>query len=238
MKLSSFAKNTWMPIGGIGGVLVVACLFYTYWITGVVVLVVTLALLAFFRDPFRVTPTQRGQMIAPADGKVSSIHRVKECEAFDGPGVCIRIFMSVFDVHVNRSPCHGRVVSVTHKAGKHINVLKVESAELNESVTMVLEHPTRKEPVCVVKQIAGAIARRIVCSVSDGDILQRGQRFGIIKFGSTVELYLPEPDEVNVQVKQGDRVYGGATVVAAVGGESRSVLTEVLEDQAGDEKAD
>ncbi len=220
MKLSFFGKREWITIIVVALALVVACLLYHCWVTGVIVVIVAGALLAFFRDPFRVTPTQRGQMIAPADGKISSVHRVEKCEGVGGPCVCIRIFMSVLDVHVNRSPCHGRVVSVTHRPGKHINVLKAESAELNESVTMVLEHPTHKEPVCVVKQIAGAIARRIECCVIVSDILQRGQRFGIIKFGSTVELYLPDPEHVSVLVKRGDRVYGGATVVADVSGES------------------
>ena len=187
-----------------------------WWITDASLVVVVLVLLAFFRDPDREVPTQRGQVVAPADGRVSSIHDVAHYEPFDGPAKCIRIFLSVLDVHVNRSPMHGRVTSVTHKPGKYLNALKAESAEFNESVTIVLEHPTHQTPVAAVRQVAGAIARRIVCGVKLGDVLQRGQRFGLIKFGSTTEVYLPMPERVDVRVRKGQYVWGGSTVVALV----------------------
>jgi phosphatidylserine decarboxylase len=123
----------------------------------------------------------------------------------------------VLDVHVNRSPIYGRVTAIRHKPGEHLNALKPESAERNESATLTLHHPTHGHPVAVVRQIAGSIARRIVCGVEEGEILQRGQRFGLIKFGSTTELYLPQPDRVRVEVREGQYVYGGATLVAMVG---------------------
>ncbi|MHC4996431.1 MAG: phosphatidylserine decarboxylase [Planctomycetota bacterium] len=188
----------------------------SWWWGAGLALLGTVVLLGFFRDPERHTPTLRGQAISPADGRVSSIHEVEHFEMFGGPAVCVRIFLSVFDVHVNRSPLHGRVAQLVHKPGKKLNALKAESAELNESNTMLLTHPTHGEPVAAVRQIAGAIARNIVCGAREGDILQRGQRYGMIKYGSTTELYLPNPDRVTVQVKRKEYVYGGKTVLAMV----------------------
>jgi phosphatidylserine decarboxylase len=212
--LSSFGKREWILILLVGGVLTLTCAVMFWWIAALVMALITAGGLAFFRDPYRTTPTLRGLAVSPADGRVSSIHQVERYEAFDGPAVCVRIFLSVLDVHINRSPLHGRVVSVQRTPGEHLNALKPESAEVNESVTIVLEHPTTRKPLCAVKQIAGTIARRIVCATTVDDILQRGQRYGMIKFGSTTELYLPDPERVQVQVKQGDRVYGGQTVIA------------------------
>ncbi|MBI1370937.1 MAG: phosphatidylserine decarboxylase family protein [Planctomycetes bacterium] len=214
--LSPYGKPQTTIIAALGLAAFVAALIAHGWITAAIVFVVTLVLLAFFRDPNRTVPTMRGQVVAPADGRISSIHQLEHYEPLNGPAVCIRIFLSVLDVHVNRSPMHGRVVSITHKPGQHLNALKAESAELNESVTLVFNNPAHDLPVCVVRQVAGAIARRIVTGVAVGDILQRGQRFGLIKFGSTTELYLPHPDRVELRVQQGQYVYGGATVLAHV----------------------
>lgn len=197
-----------------GPVIIVLCLLVTWWWAAIAVALITIAALAFFRDPDRVTPMMRGQVVAPADGRISSIHRVDHFEPFDGPAQCVRIFLSVLDVHVNRSPMHGRVASKTHRPGEYLNALKAESAEKNEALTIVLNHPTKPVPIGAVRQVAGAIARRIVCAVEEGEIMQRGQRFGLIKFGSTTELYLPYPDKCDVQVRQGQYVYGGVTVLA------------------------
>lgn len=191
-------------------------LVFHHWALAALVIVVAAALLAFFRDPERKVPSMRGQVVSPADGRISSIHTLDHYEPLGGPAVCVRVFLSVLDVHVNRSPLHARVAGITHKPGEHLNALRAESAELNESVTILLEHPAHREPVAVVRQVAGAIARRIVCAAKVGDILQRGQRFGLIKFGSTTELYLPNPSRVQVQVRQGQYVYGGTTVLALV----------------------
>ena len=214
--LSPYGKPQTTVIIVLGGVAALVFAFLQWWIALAIAVVATLALLAFFRDPERQVPTQRGQVIAPCDGRVSSIHDLEHFEPFGGPARCIRVFLSVFDVHVNRSPMHGRVVSVTHKPGKKLNALKAESAELNESMTIVLEHPTQRAPVAAVRQIAGAIARHIVCGAAVGDTLQRGQRYGMIKFGSTTEVYLPHPEKVQVQVRQGQYVWGGETIIALV----------------------
>lgn len=204
-------------IVGIGGLIAVAAAAaFQLWITAVILALVALAGLAFFRDPERKIPTLRGQVVAPADGRISSIHDIEHFEPFNGPAKCIRIFLSVLDVHVNRSPLHGRVASITHKPGQYLNALKAESAELNESVTIVMINPAHQVPIAAVRQIAGAIARRIVTGCEVGDTLQRGQRFGLIKFGSTTEVYLPYPEKVEVRVRKGQYVWGGQTVLAMV----------------------
>lgn len=213
---SSYGKPHTTIILSVGTLLFIASLLLQWWLVGAGLLIVIGGLMAFFRDPDRRVPTMRGQVVAPADGRVSSIHSLEHYEPFDGPAVCVRIFLSVLDVHVNRAPMHGRISSITHKPGEYLNALKAESAERNESVTVVLRHPTHDYPVAAVRQVSGAIARRIVTGVQEHDILQRGQRFGMIKFGSTTEVYLPHPDRVTVQVRQGQYIYGGETVVAHV----------------------
>jgi len=217
MALSPFGKREWLTILGVGGLLTVACLAMTWWVAAVFFILLTVFLLGFFRDPHRNVPSMRGLMVSPADGRISSIHDIEHFEPFDGPAKCIRIFLSVFDVHVNRSPCHGRVSAITRREGEYLNALKEESAQKNEAVMIVLHHPTTKKPIAAVQQISGAIARRIVTATTADDILQRGQRYGMIKFGSTTELYLPHPDKVKVEVHQGQRVQGGASVLATVG---------------------
>jgi phosphatidylserine decarboxylase len=216
MKLTSFGQREWTVIGGVGFLGVLGCLAAGWWIAAGLILIAAMAGLSFFRDPHRVIPLQRGQIVAPADGRVRAVEHLEHFEPFGGPAICIRIFLSVLNVHINRSPCHGRVTSIQYTPGRHLNALKAESAAENESLLMVLHHPTRGRPVAAVRQISGAIARRIVCAASEGEILNRGQRYGMIKFGSTTELFLPDPDQVQVTVETGRRVYAGHTVVATV----------------------
>ena len=215
--LSGYAKREWTTIVAIGAMLAVATAVYNQWLLVALVIVATVALVAFFRDPERRVPTQRGLMVSPADGRVSSVHRVEHFEPFGAPAMCVRVFMSVLDVHVNRSPCHGIVESVVHKPGEHVNALNPKSAEVNESVRILLVHPIRRHPVAAVRQVAGVLARTIVCRAKPDKVLQRGQRFGIVKLGSTVELYIPESANPQIAVEQGQRVRGGLTVLAHVG---------------------
>ncbi len=214
--LSPYGKNEWLTIAAIGLLLMIASLVAGLWWLVLIILPATAAGLLFFRDPNRKTPSQRGAVIAPADGRVSSIHQVEHFEPFNGPATCIRIFLSVLDVHINRSPCHGQVTSITHKPGDHKNALNPASAETNESNLIVLVHPIRLQPLAAVRQVAGLLARTIACGVHEGDVVQRGQRIGMIKLGSTTELYLPADLEPKVAVQQGQKVYAGLTVVATV----------------------
>ena len=216
MILSEYGKREWLTILAIGVMLTATFFYVGLWWIAIVVIIADLALLSFFRDPERRTPSQRGMVTSPADGKISSIHDVQNFEPLGEDAVCVRIFLSVADVHVNRSPLHGIVASVTHKPGDHLNALNPQSAEVNESVLIVLHHPIRRYPVAAVRQVAGLIARTIVCATRPEQILQRGQRYGMIKMGSTTELYLPVSAKPQILVQQGQMVKGGLTVLAKV----------------------
>jgi phosphatidylserine decarboxylase len=175
-------------------------------------------LFAFFRDPERPIPAEEHIMVSPADGLVSDIMRVEIDPHLGGPSIRVGIFLSVFNVHVNRSPCNGRVRSIIYKKGKFINALDHSRAsDENESNTVVLEDAATAQPIAVVKQIVGLIARRIIFTAAEGEPVRRGQRIGMIKFGSRTELSIPERLEPQIQVKVGQVVRGGADVIARLG---------------------
>lgn len=214
--LSPYAKNEWLTIIAVGFCVGLSAVLLGYWPLAVVVGLVTIAVLTFFRDPERPVPPARGAVVAPADGKVSSVHDVEHFPPFDGPAVCVRIFMSVFDVHVNRCPCHGKIASITHKPGAHRNTLNPESAEDNESMTTLWVHPVKGHPIAAVRQIAGLLARTIHNGLRQDQVVQRGQRMGIIKLGSTSELYLPKTLQPDIKILQGQKVLAGITILATV----------------------
>ena len=180
---------------------------------------IPLALLAFvlwfFRDPERDTPTGPGLLISPADGCVADITPVGGDSALGCDGVKIGIFMNVFNVHVNRMPCDARVTAVTHKPGSFLDVRHPDAPEVNESATLCLEydHAGKTFPL-VVRQISGLIARRIVTAVTPGETRTRGQRFGMIKFGSRVELFVPNALLGKIRVQIGQPVNAGLTILA------------------------
>lgn len=241
--LSTYGKREWLTILLIGVLCVATFAYLQWWWLLATAAVVDLALLSFFRDPHRNVPTQKHIHVSPADGTISSIHELDHFEPFGEGAVCIRIFLSVFNVHVNRAPCHCSVASITHKPGKYLNALKPESAEENESNTLVLIHPVRRTPIAAVRQVSGMIARTIECGVIVGDTLQRGQRFGMIKLGSTTELYLPKSAEPEVLVKLHQKVKGGATMLARVSANAKSTAAtaaaaHVTEDDASPAPAD
>ena len=211
--LSGYAKNEWITVLAIGLLLTISFAVAGWWVLAVLALLAMLAVLSFFRDPDRRTPVQRGVYISPADGRVSSVHELEHYEPFDGPAVCVRIFLSVLNVHVQRSPCHGVVAWVTHKPGQFLNALNPQSAEVNTSTTMLLLHPVKRHPLAAVRQVSGVLARTIVCAAEPDLILQRGQRYGIIKLGSTVELYVPRSFASKVAVSKGAHVKAGVTVL-------------------------
>jgi phosphatidylserine decarboxylase len=165
----------------------------------------------FFRDPKRVIPGTAGAVVSPADGKVTDVSTV---ETEGGPRRRISIFLSVFDVHVNRSPIAGVVREVRYQRGQFRNAMGAASAQHNEQNIVTLDG--QGESV-VFKQIAGLLARRIVFTRKVGDRVQRGERVGMIKFGSRVDVILDAA--ANLQVKVGDRVKGGSSVLAYVGSE-------------------
>ncbi len=204
----------------IGSVVLAVLAVGLHWVTPLLALIVVPALVflfAFFRDPERPVPTEQHAVVSPADGVVSDITRLDNDPTLGGPAVRIGIFLSVFNVHVNRAPCDGRVLSVTYKKGKFVNAMRhAEASDDNESNTVVLGEPTTGRPVAVVKQIVGLIARRIVCTAKIDDTLRRGERFGMIKFGSRTELTLAAWLEPDVRVTVGQKVRGASDVLAVL----------------------
>jgi phosphatidylserine decarboxylase len=207
-----------MIIGTIVLCLLAFGLSFVHPLLGLLVVPVLIWLFAFFRDPEREITSDTKALVSPADGLVSDITELESCDLVGGgPAVRIGIFLSVFNVHVNRAPCDGVVAAVTYKKGKFINAMSHASASSdNESNTIVFNEPGTNEPVCAVKQIVGLIARRIICTVKVEDPVVRGQRIGMIKFGSRTELYIPKRLEPQVLTKVGDKVQGAVQVLATV----------------------
>lgn len=167
----------------------------------------------FFRDPDRVTPDKEGLIISPADGVVQSVKKsVPPTELDMGSEECTRIsiFMNVFDVHVNRVPVDGKIVRQAYTTGKFVNASLEKACEDNERHAILMETSSGNNIAFV--QIAGLVARRILCWVNDGDEMKAGQRFGLIRFGSRVDVYLPKG--VNSLVAVGQRAIAGETVIA------------------------
>jgi phosphatidylserine decarboxylase len=178
------------------------------WV-GVAFLVVGLAVMMFFRDFPRTINAQPNEVVSPADGTVVAIESLAETPHYAGPCKRVSIFMSVFSAHVNRAPFEGTVREVKYAPGHYINAMRAEASKVNESNAMWMDTP--KGPM-TVRQISGAIARRIVCPVTPGTALKKGEKFGMIRFGSRVELYLPISAEPCVTLNQ--KVYAGTTIMA------------------------
>ncbi len=189
---------------------------------GVPIVLLWLWVVWFFRDPQRVVPDGPGLFVSPADGTVTDVTPVGADSPLGAEGVRIGVFMSIFDVHVNRAPCDGHVESVEHRDGVFLDARKPEAAFRNESTTIRLTHALHGTdyPV-VVRQVAGLIARRIVTDLREGQAVRRGERMGMIKFGSRLELLVPRALAGAVRVAVGDRAVAGRTVlVAALAGPS------------------
>jgi phosphatidylserine decarboxylase len=187
-------------------------LYLLFWpLLPLLALALVLLLLAafmayFFRDPQRAVPTESGLVVSPADGKVTRVEKLTG-EGADSPTV-VSIFLSPFDVHVNRAPIAGEVVDVTYTKGRFIAATSDNASIVNEQNALTIKG---EKMTVVCKQIAGVLARRIVCWRRPGDRLELGERFGLIKFGSRTDLVLPA--RVEVLVKVGERVSGGSTII-------------------------
>jgi phosphatidylserine decarboxylase len=179
-----------------------------HWAWGIVPVLLAAFFLWFFRDPERTIPTGPGLIVSPGDGLVTETIGINTP---DGPRQRISIFLNVFNVHVNRAPIAGVLESVRYQKGKYLNAMNPASADRNEQNVVVV----RGEGYEVTfKQIAGLLARRIVFSLSQGDRVERGQRVGLIKFGSRVDVVIPA--DAVLKVKVGDKVNGGSSVLAAM----------------------
>ena len=211
-------KNYGIPVASEGWpfiiplVIVTVLLFAFGWkSTALVSLVLTLFVLFFFRDPERTVPEGKGMVVSPADGKVIVIKDIYEPAYLKQEVKQISIFLSVFNVHVNRAPIGGAVEVVKYNPGK-FHVASVDKASLdNEQTAMVIAAGKDK---ILVKQIAGLIARRIVCYARPGDTIKTGERYGLIRFGSRVDIFLPKTAEI--KVKLGDRVRGAQDVIGVL----------------------
>jgi len=170
--------------------------------------------LAFFRDPYREVPNGVNILVSPADGKVTNIDVVEENDVIGGKALVIGIFLNIFDVHINRTPCAVRIDKITYRPGQYTNAMNPASGRVNESNDIAMTRLAEPKDTLLVRQISGAIARRIVCKAAVGRDFACGQRFGMIKFGSRTELYLPAREKVMCVVKVGDKVKAGETILA------------------------
>ncbi|MGZ4967689.1 MAG: phosphatidylserine decarboxylase [Chthoniobacterales bacterium] len=206
MRLQTLYEARW--IFGILAVLMIAAWFVSPWLS-LPFFALILYTFAFFRDPERVSPNEPNAVVAAADGVVADIMEIEETEVLKTNMKRVGIFLSVFDVHTNRAPIEGSITYREHREGLCLDARSPECSNKNEAMTWAFQNP---RATLVVRQLTGAIARRIVAWSKVGDVLQKGERFGMIRFGSRTEVYLPL--DATVLVKVGDRVFGGATVIA------------------------
>lgn len=163
----------------------------------------------FFRDPPRQLSTNPGDITSPADGTVDCIEELDSCDFYDGPCKRVSIFLSVFNVHINRMPDDAEIVDIQYKEGAYKNAMDPQSHQVNEANTLFISTP---HGPMVVRQVSGAIARRIICIPKPGAKLTKGEKFGMIKFGSRTDLYLSPDADIVVKLK--DKVKGGSTIIA------------------------
>ena len=195
------------------------------WVTAVLwLLVATFVVIGglitwFFRNPGRRIPDAPGNVVSPADGKVVLIEEIAHDPDIGGPAIQIGIFLSIFNVHINRVPMATRVIGLRYRAGKFLNALRPESARENEQVAVILQETAAPYRPMVVRQITGAIARRIVCWIKPGDTLVSGEQFGMIKLGSRTELVIPKEEGLEIVTRLGDKIQAGSTLLARYGGQ-------------------
>jgi phosphatidylserine decarboxylase len=189
--------------------------FYVHPAAAAIPAVLLIWVFSFFRDPSRAVPPDAGDLVSPADGTVADITEMEDAEFLGCPATRVGIFLSVFNVHINRAPCAGRVEDVHYRKGRFLDARNPKAGAENEALTISLvnaEHSLK----AVVRQISGAIARRIVCTLKPGDTIARGQRYGMIKFGSRTELIIPSDRVDRILVGIGDKVHAGTTLLVRI----------------------
>jgi phosphatidylserine decarboxylase len=209
------ARAGWAEVLLFGGVQFLASVALLFWLPWGAVLpgLGFLFVLWFFRNPSRRIPTEPGLLVSPADGRITDVTRVEWLEEFQGPAVRIGIYLSLFNVHVNRCPESARVVAVDYRPGRFLDVRNPAAPDVNERFSTLLELAAAPHQLMLVRQIAGAFASRVVNEARPGRVLARGARFGMIKFGSRTEFYLSDPARVELLVQVGDRVRGGSSAI-------------------------
>jgi len=211
------AREAWffvLSCLGVFGVAGAGCLALDFTLAAKWLLLAGIAVagfvLFFFRDPERTTPDQPGNIVSGADGVVRAIDTMREDAYLGCSTVRVSVFLSVFNVHVNRSPVTGMLRKLVHTPGKRLFAFLDAASEYNEHNALLIEG---KDLTCLVRQIVGPVARRVVSWKQPGDRLEKGERFGIMKFGSRLDVYLPE-DRVEILVRKGQRVVAGVSVIA------------------------
>ena len=204
-----FAREGYRLIAGALGVTVVFALL-GWTIPAAIAMLLLAFTVNFFRDPERVPPSDPGAILSPADGRVIKVAAIRDDRFLNGDATMVSIFMSPLNVHVNRIPVNGKVVDVRYNPGKYFRAF-ADKASLDNEQNAVLVEDEQGRRLCFV-QIAGFIARRIVCYLHPGALVERGSRYGMIMFGSRADVYLPPTAEVVVKV--GDKVYGTETILA------------------------
>jgi phosphatidylserine decarboxylase len=182
------------------------------WLFSLTAAVLTSLIVWFFRNPSRPIPTDPQLVVAPADGTISDIEAIAHDDFIGGPALKVGIFLSIFNVHINRAPVACRVIGLKYQPGKYLNALRPESARENEQVAVLIEADVGCRPM-IVRQITGAIARRIVCWVKPGDRLSAGEQFGMIKLGSRTEILVPHEAGLEVLVRKGDKIKAGTSLL-------------------------
>jgi len=188
-----------------------AWVFATVSAVEAVLLAVLVWSLSFFRDPRREIPKDDSLLLAPADGTIRDIEIVDDADFIGGPALRIGIFLSVFNVHINRSPCDAKIEKITYHRGKFLNAMNPQAGKLNESNDLAMMRTKHPKNRLLVRQVSGAIAQRIVCAARVGQQLTGGEQFGMIKFGSRTELYVPASEYMECVVRIGDKVKAGVT---------------------------
>ena len=209
MKQYPISRDAWLYLAILAFLMVLA-----YWVWPWLVIlpgILFLFISYFFRNPERDIPTDELMLVSPADGVVMDVERVFEDQFLNGESIRVRIFLSIFNVHVNRSPMAGEVVFRTYRPGQMIPAFKSHASELNEKNYVGIQN---KHLQILVTQVTGFIARRIVCWVNKGDNVVKGERYGLIKLGSCSEIFVPT--NVEIMVSKGDKVRGGASVIGRV----------------------
>jgi len=198
----------------VAGIVVINAVLMSYWfmtVLAVVCILLTAIVVYFFRDPERSIPQDANLILSPADGKVVEIKDEFENDFIKTKCKRVSIFLSVFDVHVNRIPVSGKVGYLRYQKGSFVQAYKSRASHVNEQTIIGIEYQKSK---IVFKQIAGLLARRIVCDIRDGDNVTAGARFGIIKFGSRVDIFLT--DDVELKVSMNQKVKGGESIIGVI----------------------
>ena len=213
---SDLPNRTAFPIASAGYALIIAATFVTAVLAllglttlTLIALIITFCICGFFRDPDRIIPAEKDIVVSPADGKVILADTIDNGPFVSGQAMKISIFMSVFNVHVNRIPYDGRVKEIGYHPGKFFSA-NLDKASLENEHNAIFVEMDNAKPLCVV-QVAGLIARRIICNIQPGDHVLRGQRFGLICFGSRLDVYLPA--DIQLRVAAGDKVKAGTSVL-------------------------